>query len=195
MLKGSKKFEWTEKCEQAFLALKEHLGCPSLLSKLIERGKHYLYLTTYEEAVSAALIREEEKVQWSVYYVSKRLLDVETKYPELEKLALALMVASRKLRPYFHAHPIEVLTNYPLCQVLQKPEASSRLLKWAIELGQFEVNFCPRTTIKGQALADFMAEFTYSNTAKATTTTNSIEVVKVVRGREKRELCTSRRGC
>ena len=73
----------------------------------------------------------------------------------MEKLALAFMVASRKRRPYFHAHPIEVLTNYPLCQLLQKLEASGRLLKWAIKLGQFEVNFRPRTTIKGQALADF----------------------------------------
>ena len=67
--------------------------------------------------------------------MSKRLLDAETRYPELKKLALALVVASRKLRPYFHAHSIEVLTNYPLCQVLQKLEASGRLLKWVIELG------------------------------------------------------------
>ena len=47
--------------------------------------------------------------------MSKRLLDVEIRYPELEKLPLALVVASRKLRPYFHAYLIEVLTNYPLC--------------------------------------------------------------------------------
>ena len=73
--------------------------------------------------------------------MSKRLLDAETRYPELEKLALALMVASRKLRPYFHPHSIEVLTNYPLRQVLQKPEASGRLLKWVIKLGQFDMNF------------------------------------------------------
>ena len=53
----------------------------------------------------------------------------------MEKLALALMVTSRKLRPYFHAHPIEVLTNYALHQVVQKPEASGRLFKWTIELG------------------------------------------------------------
>ena len=75
--------------------------------------------------------------------MSKRLLDAEARYPELEKLALALMVASRKLRPYFLAHPIDVLINYPLRQVLQKPEASGRLLKWAIELGQFKINFHP----------------------------------------------------
>ena len=65
--------------------------------------------------MNAALIREEKKVQWPVYYVSKRLLDAETQYPELEKLALALVIMSRKLRSYFHAHTIEVLTNYPLC--------------------------------------------------------------------------------
>ena len=88
----------------------------------------------FEEAVSAALIKKEEKVKWPIYYMSKRILDTETKYPKLEKLALVLVVASRKLRPYFHAHWIEILTNYPLCQVLQKPKASSRLLKWAIEL-------------------------------------------------------------
>ena len=81
--------------------------------------------------------------------MSKRLLDVETIYPKLEKLAFTFMVASRKLRPYFYAHLIEVLTNYSLCQVLQKPEASGMLLKWVIELGQFDVNFCPCTTIKG----------------------------------------------
>ena len=61
--------------------------------------KLYLYLYVSEEAISAALVREQEKLQWSVYYVSKRLLDAKTGYPEQEKLALTLMVPSRKLRP------------------------------------------------------------------------------------------------
>ena len=82
-----------------------------------------------KEVVSAALVKEEEKEQWHVYYVSKRILDVETRYPELEKLALALVIISRKLSSYFHAHSIEVLTNYPLSQVIQKPKASRRILK------------------------------------------------------------------
>ena len=124
-------------------------------------------------------------MQRPIYYVSKRLLDAETKYPELEKLALALMVASRELRPYFHAHSIEVLTNYPLSQVLQKSEASGKLLKWAIELGQFEVNFHPLMVIKGQALANFIAEFTYSNVIEVTGTTNSAEAAKVLGVRER----------
>ena len=78
----------------------------------------------------------------------------------MEKHALALMIASRKLRPYFHSYTIHVLTNYPLSQVLQKPDASSHILKWAIELSQFNIEFMPRLVVKRQALTDFITEFT-----------------------------------
>ena len=77
-----------------------------------------MYLAVSKEALSAVLVREEEHVQKPVYYVSKRLIDAETRYGEMEKLALSLIVAFRKLFPYFHAHVIGVLTNYPLRQVL-----------------------------------------------------------------------------
>ena len=69
------------------------------------------------------------------------------------------MIATRKLRPYFHSHPVQVLANYPLRQVLQKPDASGRLLKWVIELSQLEIEFQTWLAIKGQALADFITEF------------------------------------
>ena len=69
--------------------------------------------------------------------------------------------------------------------MLQKQEAQGRLLKWMIKLGQFEVNFRLLTVIKGQALADFIAEFIYSNTAKVTRTTNSTEATKAAGVREK----------
>jgi hypothetical protein len=69
-------------------------------------------------------------------------------------------MASRKLWPYFQAHTIQVLTEYPLRKVMQKLDLSERLAIWAIELGQFDLEFVPRNAIKGQALADFLAEFT-----------------------------------
>ncbi|XP_022880864.1 uncharacterized protein LOC111398160 [Olea europaea var. sylvestris] len=77
----------------------------------------------------------------------------------MKKLALALITASRKLRPYFQAYSIKVLTNFSLKQVLQKMEALGCLLKWAIEFSEFNLLFRPRHAIKGQALADFVAEF------------------------------------
>ena len=105
-LKGNKRFLWDEKCERAFKALKEYLSKPALLSKPVEGELFFLYLAVSEYAISGALIREEEKVQWPVYYISKSLNDAETRYPKMEKLALALIISSRKLRPYFHSHTI-----------------------------------------------------------------------------------------
>ena len=66
-----------------------------------------------------------------------------------------------------------------------KAGSFSRLLKWAIELGQFKVNFRPRMTIKGQALANFIAEFTYSNAAEVTRTANSVKAAKAEGVKEK----------
>ena len=106
-----------------------------MLSKPIHGEPLFIYLAVSDHSLSAALIRKEDRIQLLVYYVSKRLLDPETRYTSMEKLALALVVSSRKLRPYFYSHVIEVLTNYPLRQILQKPESSGRLLKRAIKLG------------------------------------------------------------
>lgn len=78
---------------------------------------------------SVVLVREEEAIRKVVYYVSKRLVDAETRYPTIEKLAYSLVLASQKLRPYFQAHPIIFYTDQALRQVLQKPEAVGRLLK------------------------------------------------------------------
>ncbi|XP_060974106.1 uncharacterized protein LOC133039271 [Cannabis sativa] len=156
---GNKKFQWTEKCEEAFQALKTHLGQPPILSKPVTGEVLSIYLAVSEYAISSVLICEDQEQQYPVYYVSKRLLEAETRYPQMEKLAFTLVTSSRKLRPYFKAHSIEVLTNYPLRQVLAKPETSGRLLKWSVELSQFEIKYKPRTAIKGQALADFILEF------------------------------------
>ena len=74
---------------------------------------------------------------------------------------MALVVTAKKLEPYFQAHPILVSTSHPLRQVFQNPEVSRGLTKWAIELGEFDIKFMPRTAIKGQAVANFIVEFTY----------------------------------
>ena len=72
----------------------------------------------------------------------------------MEKLILALVTTTRKLRPYFQAHTIEVPTEYSMKQVLHKPETSGRLMKWAIDLREFDIIYKPKAAIKGQVLAE-----------------------------------------
>ena len=110
--------------------------------------------------VSAALIREENKKQLPVYYVSQAFQGAEAKYPRIEKIAFALIVASHKLRPYFQANPILVMTDQPIKKSMNKLEAAGRIVQWAIELNQFDIEYHPRTAIKAQALVDFIAKFT-----------------------------------
>ncbi|XP_024025977.1 uncharacterized protein LOC112092912 [Morus notabilis] len=175
VLKGNRRFEWTPQCEEAFQKLKEHLGQSPILSKANQSEELSLYLSVSQHAVSSVLVRDVERVQLPIYYVSKRLLDAESRYGEMECLALALMVASRKLRHYFQSHTIRVLTNHPLRQALQKPETSGRLLKWSVELIQFDIKYVPRAAIKGQALANFLAEFSHR---PAHATSGEVEVTK-----------------
>uniref|UniRef100_A0A2N9FDC4 Uncharacterized protein n=1 Tax=Fagus sylvatica TaxID=28930 RepID=A0A2N9FDC4_FAGSY len=156
-----KAFQWTEECQRAFEELKVYLSSPPLLSPSKTGEELYLYLAVLSSAVSSALIREEERVQKLVYYTSRALKGAEERYSNMEKLAFALLIASRKLRPYFQAHSIVVLTDYPLRKAMNKPDAAGRLIQWSIEMSEFDIDYRPRTAIKAQALADFIAEFTH----------------------------------
>ncbi|XP_073367884.1 uncharacterized protein [Aegilops tauschii subsp. strangulata] len=78
----------------------------------------------------------------------------------LQKLLLALLVASRKLLHYFQGHPIKVVSAYPLERVLRSPNAAERVAEWNIELQAFHLEFSTTRVIKGAALADFVAEWT-----------------------------------
>ncbi|KAK2999126.1 hypothetical protein RJ639_022920 [Escallonia herrerae] len=133
---------------------------PPLLSKPVPGDELFLYLAVAESTVSAVLVWEEAARQLPIYYVSKILQGAEQRYPDTEKLAFALLMAARKLRPYFQSHTIVVLTDKPLRQILHKPDLSGRLVPWSVELGEFDIQYRPRLSIKGQALADFIVKCT-----------------------------------
>ncbi|KAI3677863.1 hypothetical protein L6452_37135 [Arctium lappa] len=77
----------------------------------------------------------------------------------LNRLLLSLVTVAKKLQHYLESHSITVMTNFPFKSVLGKPELTGRLAKWSIYLSSYNIDFKPRTTIKSQALADFVTDF------------------------------------
>ena len=121
------KLAWSEEAEEDFLQLKEHVRKLPSLASPIPGEPLILYLSTGREAISAALLAEREKKQIPVYFVSRALQKAELNYSIMEKLVLSLVFAVRRLRRYFQAHAITVLTDQPIKQVLAQPDRSGRL--------------------------------------------------------------------
>ena len=61
----------------------------------------------------------------------------------MEKLAFALVTAERKLKPYFQAHTIIVLTDKPLKRAMSSPEVARRMALWVIKLSEFDIQYRP----------------------------------------------------
>ena len=91
-------FAWTDKCEIAFQELKRYLSNPPLLNPSKQEESLYLYLAVSETVVSATLIREEGRKQLPIYYISQAFQGAKLRYPRIEKIVFALIVASHKLR-------------------------------------------------------------------------------------------------
>ncbi|KFK23221.1 hypothetical protein AALP_AAs47412U000100, partial [Arabis alpina] len=158
LLRGNKAFVWDDKCEAASNELKAYLTTPPVLSKPEHGETLYLYVSVTNTAVSGVLVREDRGDQKPIFYVSKSLDGAESRYPTLEKLALAIVVAARKLRPYFQSHTIAVMSAQPLRTILHSPSQSGRMAKWAVELSEYDIEYRNRTSTKSQALADFLME-------------------------------------
>lgn len=159
-IKKNAKFEWTPEAEEALVKIKEHLHTlPRLVSPRLGETL-YLYLAASNHAVSTVLVAEREGVQLPIYFISHVLQNAEIRYPTPEKFGLALLKASQKLKAYFAAHRIVVYTDQPIKDSLTRLESSGRMLKWAIWLNGYDINYEPRRAIKGQALADFIVELT-----------------------------------
>ncbi|CAA0811070.1 Unknown protein, partial [Striga hermonthica] len=159
-LKKSAKFQWTEEAQKAFEELRGVLANLPLLAKPVQGEELVLYISIGERAVSSVMLREEGTAQLPIYYLSRVMQGAETRYSEIEKCALAVVVTARKLIPYFLNHKVKIRTNMPLGETLGRPSVSGRLVKWAIELSEYSLLYEPRRAIKAQVLADFIQEGT-----------------------------------
>nr|GEY82887.1 reverse transcriptase domain-containing protein [Tanacetum cinerariifolium] len=128
-------FRWTTEAEQAFHQLKQHLSALPLLAAPKPQKELIMYLSATHGAISAVLLTERETTQTPVYFISPK-----------------------RLRRYFQAHPIAVITDQPIKQVMSRSDTAGRLQKWSIMLGEHNITYRLRTSIKGQILADFLNE-------------------------------------
>ncbi|GKC53882.1 reverse transcriptase domain-containing protein [Tanacetum coccineum] len=101
---------------------------------------------------------ERGTVQSPVYFISRSLQRPELNYSRMEKLVLSLVFAAKRLQRYFQAHPIAVITDQPIKQIISPPDVAGRLQKWSIMLGEHNIKYRPRMSVKGQILADFLIE-------------------------------------
>jgi hypothetical protein len=170
VLRNASKFDWGEEQREAFNSLKDCLTKMTKMTTPDQKDTLLLYISASHLPVSAALVLEKEIEgslrQVMVYFVSEALTGSKLFYLELEKIAYAIIISSRKLHHCFEAHRIMVVTNQPLHDIFNNREASIRISKWASELSEYYVDFERRSTIKSQVPADFIANWT-SPTYKA----------------------------
>ncbi|GJS84768.1 reverse transcriptase domain-containing protein [Tanacetum coccineum] len=138
--------------------MKQSIAELPMLAAPTEKEELIMYLAAAKEAVSAVLMTEREGKQVPIYFVSRALQGPEINYTSMEKLILALVSASKRLKRYFQAHTVVVITDQPIKQLLSNPEVTGRLLKWRFELEEHDIQYRPRTSVKGVNHADFIVE-------------------------------------
>jgi len=134
------------------------LATPPILEKPIIEEPLYLYVAVWDTAVSGVLVREDKVEQKPIFYVSQTFTGAESCYPQMEKLALAVIMSARKLRPYIQSNFIIVMGSMLLRAILHSPSESGCLAKWAIELSEYDIEYRNKTCAKSQVLADFIVE-------------------------------------
>jgi ribonuclease HI len=161
LLKKGVSFNWSAECQEAFERIQAIMTKLPTVCAPIAGKPLRLYLASNSQAIGALVAQENgHGVEQPVYYVSRGLKDTETRYSVAERACLALVYASQRLRHYFLAHKIQLMTkSHPIRSLLQRPVLSGRLAQWLLQLSQYEISTETPTAIKSQAIADLLAQF------------------------------------
>ena len=120
LLRKSKCFSWTPEAEEALTKIISLLTNPPVLVPPTKDEALLLYVAAMTQVVSAAVVVERQEeghalpIQRPIYFISKVLSETKTRYPHIQKLVYAVVLARRKLRHYFESHPVTVVSSFPL---------------------------------------------------------------------------------
>jgi len=168
LLKKDERFSWTPEAKEDLDRLKKTLTSATVLVPPQPTEPLLLYVAATTQVVSAAVVVERQEeghaltVQRPVYFISEVLSETKVRYPQIQKLIYAVILARRKLQHYFLGHPITVVSSFPLGEIIRSWEAIGRIAKWSVKLMSETLNYAPRKAIKSQTLAEFVAEWTDS---------------------------------
>ncbi|XP_050117640.1 uncharacterized protein LOC126595364 [Malus sylvestris] len=159
-LKDRENFEWGPTHQQAFDSIKAYLTSPPVLVPP-QRGKPLkLYISASERSIGSLLAQNNEGgKEQAVYYLSRILTEVETRYSPVEKLCLALYFTASKLRHYMLPCHVHIIAKTDVIKyMLSRPMLAGRIGKWILALSEFSFQYIPQRAVKGQAIADFLTE-------------------------------------
>jgi hypothetical protein len=166
LLKKHERFSWTAEAQEALDKLKATLAHSPVLTPPQDSEPLYLYVAATTQVVSVVVVVERTEeghalpVQRPVYYISEVLSETKALYPQVQKLLYAVVLARRKLRHYFEAQPVTVVSSFLLGEIIRNPDAAGRIAKWSVELMGETLAYATCKAIKSQILADFVAEWT-----------------------------------
>jgi hypothetical protein len=162
LMKKSDTFVWTTQADAAFKELKQMLSTASMLASPMPKELMLLYIAVTNRVVSAVVVVEREEggktVQRPVYYLSEVLSTSKQNYPHYQKMTYGVYMAAKKLKHYFQEHPIRVVAEAPISEIISNKDSGGQIAKWAIELSPYTPQYDKRDTIKSQELADFFID-------------------------------------
>uniref|UniRef100_A0A2N9HPB0 Integrase catalytic domain-containing protein n=1 Tax=Fagus sylvatica TaxID=28930 RepID=A0A2N9HPB0_FAGSY len=162
LLRKDVKIKWTEDCQKAFDKIKEYLLNPPILVPPTPGRPLILYLTVQEASMGCMLGQQDEtgKKEQAIYYLSKKFTEPETRYLLVEKTCCALAWASKKLRQYMLYYTTWLVSRMdPIKYIFEKPALTGKIARWQVLLSEFDILFVARKAIKGQAIADYLADY------------------------------------
>ncbi|KAK1669736.1 hypothetical protein QYE76_057895 [Lolium multiflorum] len=158
-IKSDEEFRWGAEQQKAFDDIKEYLTKPPVLVPPQQDRPFYIYLSVADTSIASVVVQVYDGLEKVVFYLSRRMLDAETRYPEIEKLCLCLFFTCTKLQHILLSAEIIVICKSDVIKhMLSAPVLKGRLGKWMFALSEFDIRYQPAKAVKGQALADLIAE-------------------------------------